>query len=335
MNAAETDNDGALYSRFKIQGTERTCLIDNGSEVSIIPLKWSEGLSMVSSRRNLRAVNGTRITLYGKVEAGIEVGSETIPTSLLVTDKIDTVILGLDWLTANLCKVDFSSDEMQIGNSCIQLFRLKRADRCRRILMSRTMMIPPRSEVNVESKMVYPDMKFNEETWATENKNTLHPGIHVARTLIETNNERLIVWGMNISESPVEMKNGDELCIASLVTDIIEMDEMTESVSMGSRDEQERVVKELVSRVHPSTPAEYKERLRLLLLKHVNAISLNENDMGRTNVVKHCIDTGTALPNRDLRIILSYCGEFGGQRRGPGPTDTTSKLTDCASVAFS
>ena len=226
MNAAETDNDGALYSRFKIQGVERTCLIDSGSEVSIIPLKWSEGLTMISSRRNLRAVNGTRITLYGEVEAGIEVGSETIPASLLVTDQIDTVILGLDWLTVNSCKVDFSSDEMQIGNSCVQLFRLKRADRCRRILMSRTVTVPPRSEVNVESRMVYPDMKFNEEIWVTENKNTLHPGIHVARTLIETRNERPIVRVMNISESPVEMKNGDELCIANLVTDIVETDQM-------------------------------------------------------------------------------------------------------------
>ena len=101
VNAAEIDNNGALYSRFKIQGVERACLIDSGSEVSIIPLKWSEGLEIVPSQRNLRAVNGTRITLYGEVETGIEVGYRTVSTSLLVTDQIDTVILGLDWLTVN------------------------------------------------------------------------------------------------------------------------------------------------------------------------------------------------------------------------------------------
>ena len=48
----------------------------------------------------------------------------------------------------------------------------------------------------------------------------------------------------------------------------------------------------------------YRERLRLLLLKHSNAISLHENDMRRTNIVKHHINTGNALPVRQpLRRI--------------------------------
>ena len=78
INATGTEHDGALYSRFKIQGVERVCLIDSGSEVSILPLKWSEGLEIVQSQRNLRAVNGTRITLYGEIETEIEVGNEII-----------------------------------------------------------------------------------------------------------------------------------------------------------------------------------------------------------------------------------------------------------------
>ena len=304
VNAAEIDNNGALYSRFKIQGIERACLIDSGSEVSIIPLKWSEGLEIMSSQGNLRAVNGTRITLYGEVEAGIEVGYRTVSTSLLVTDQIDTVILGLDWLTVNSCRIDFSSNEMQIGDICVQLYRLTRTDRCRRILMSETVKIPPRSEVNVESKMVYHDMRFDEGTWVTENRNSLHPGIHVAQTLIEASNERPVVRVMNISNSPVELKGGDDLCTASLVSDIVEVSLMTEAVPVETKSEHEQVINELVSGVYPGIPTEYKERLRLLLLKHVNAISLHENDMGRTKVVKHHIDTGSALPIRQpLRRI--------------------------------
>ena len=223
INATGTEHDGALYSRFKIHGVERACLIDSGSEVSILPLKWSEGLEVVQSQRKLRAVNGTRITLYGEVETEIEVGSETIPAFLLVTDQIDTVILGLDWLTANSCKIDFSSNEMLIGDVGVQRHRRTRSDKCRRILVSRTVEVPAKSEINVEGKMVYYDMRFGEETWVTENRNSLHPGIHVAQTLIESNKERPYVRIMNISNSPVELRGGEELCIASLVAEIVEM----------------------------------------------------------------------------------------------------------------
>ena len=304
INAAETDNSGALYSRFKIQSTERACLIDSGSEVSIIPLKWSDGLKIVPSQRNLRAVNGTRITLYEKVEADIDVGREIIPASLLVTDQIDTVILGLDWLTLNSCVIDFSSSELQIGDICVQLQRLTRADKCRRILVTKSVRIPPRTEIDIESKMVYNNMRFNEEIWVTENENSSHPGVHIAQTLIEENNEKPVVRIMNISNVPVELRSRDELCTASLVSDIIEVNPLTTSKPLTMKIESEQVIQNLVDGVDSEVPVENKERLRLLLLKHINAISLNESDMCRTNVVKHQINTGTALPIRQpLRRI--------------------------------
>ena len=221
-----------------------------------------------------------------------------------MTDQIDTVILGLDWLTKNSCKIDFSSSELQIGDVCVQLYRHTQTDRCRRILVSRTVEVPPKSEINVEGKMVYHDMRFSEDTWVTENKNSLHPGIHVAQTLIESNKERPYVRIMNISNSPVELRGGDELCTASLVAEIIEMEPVKETISAKMKSESEQVIDGLVNGVDSEVPIEYKERLRLLLSKHVNAISLHENEMGRTNIVKHHIDTGNALPVRQpLRRI--------------------------------
>ena len=39
------------------------------------------------------------------------------------------------------------------------------------------------------------------------------------------------------------------------------------------------MIQDLVNGVDSGVPAEIKERLRLLLLKHVDAISLNEGDL--------------------------------------------------------
>ena len=46
---------------------------------------------------------------------------------------------------------------------------------------------------------------------------------------------------------------------------------------------------------------------RIETSKHVNAISLHGNDMGRTIVVKHAIDTGTALPIRQSLRRIPQC----------------------------
>ena len=295
-----------IYARFRIKGVERSCLIDCGSEVSIIPVRWSEGLEIISSQKTLRAVNGTRITLYGEVELEIGVENEFIAGSFLVTDQIDTVILGLDWLTGNSCRLDFSTNELQVGAVGVQLQRISRTDKCRRILVSKHMKIPPKSEVNVEGRMVYQDMRFNEEPWVTENKNSVHPGIHVAQTLITSSNDKSVVRVMNISNSPVELKDGDELCTASLVTEIIELKEEPEVVEEVTikEDEKTRVIHELINQVDTEVPVEYRDQLRLLLLRYNSAISLNDNDLGRTDVVKHHINTGAAPPIRQaLRRI--------------------------------
>ena len=66
----------------------------------------------------------------------IGVGCETILTSMLVTDQIDTVILGLDWLTTNSCKIYFCSSELRVGDLGIQLHRLTRTDKLEEFVFS-------------------------------------------------------------------------------------------------------------------------------------------------------------------------------------------------------
>ena len=61
---------------------------------------------------------------------------------------------------------------------------------------------------------------------------------------------------MNILNSPVELKGGNELCTTNLVSDIVEVSWM--AVPVQTKSEQEKVINELVSGVYPGIPTKYE-----------------------------------------------------------------------------
>jgi len=63
-------------------------------------------------------------------------------------------------------------------------------------------------------------------------------------------------------------------------------------------DVENQIVNEMMIKVDPSVPDEYKVKLRQLLLRNSAAFSKNELDLGFTDLVTHRIDTGDARPVR-------------------------------------
>ena len=68
----------------------------------------------------------------------------------------------------------------------------------------------------------------------------------------------------------------------------------------SNNDEAQRVdiLKQMVDRVDPDVNNHDREKLNALLLEFASAFSLSEDELGRTSVAKHAIDTGSARPVR-------------------------------------
>ena len=160
--------EGSLYANLRVNGSMRKCLIDCGSEVSLIPVRVTEGLQRRESSRVLLAANNTPISMLGEVDVDIRVAGRILPTTFLVSDQIDSTILGLDWLSRHLCRIDFESDILHVEDKRVQLHRSTQGDFCRRIMVAQDVEIPPNSEKDVSGKMIYPSLKFRENLWITE-----------------------------------------------------------------------------------------------------------------------------------------------------------------------
>src|SRR5688572_13938525 len=65
--------NNAVYIRGEINGRSQLCLIDTGSEVSLVPSSTVDGLELRSCNRFLMAANGSDINVLGEVRVPIKI----------------------------------------------------------------------------------------------------------------------------------------------------------------------------------------------------------------------------------------------------------------------
>ena len=77
------------------------CLLDTGSETTVIPASVVDAELIRSTSHVLTAANGTSIPLLGEVTLKIQIGRFTSSIFGLVTEHVDEVMIGIDWMTIN------------------------------------------------------------------------------------------------------------------------------------------------------------------------------------------------------------------------------------------
>src|SRR5208282_430637 len=73
---------------------------------------------------------------------------------------------------------------------------------------------------------------------------------------------------------------------------------VVDGVSGSVETERLEIIRGMVERVDPDVTEYDRQKLTALLLEFSSAFSLSENDLGRTSVAKHAIDTDGAQPVR-------------------------------------
>ena len=141
----------------------------------------------------------------------------------------------------------------------------------------------------------------------TEKRPRAENELYIAHTLIVDREAEFGVRVLNPTKASIQLTAGEKLGSASLVTDI--------SVSSKSNDQEggresanehlkDKIIAGIVENTDATVPPEYKKRLTYILKRHSQAISMNEDDLGRTRMAKHQIDTGDARPmKQSLRRI--------------------------------
>ena len=115
----------ALIIQARINGRKYPCLIETGSEVTIINESLVPSVELKESTHTLRAANGSSIRVSGVVELPLFIGRHQFQSSFIVSPQIRNVILGLDWLEAHGCLIDCRNLTLIVGNN---RFKLRHVD---------------------------------------------------------------------------------------------------------------------------------------------------------------------------------------------------------------
>jgi len=157
--------------------------------------------------------------------------------------------------------------------------------------------VPSRSEVVLSTKVVFNDLTSvrpeKETQWITE-AHALRCGLKVSRTILPDGDVDIPVRAMNTLSHPIKLQAG------TIISDL----EPVELCDSGGNDvrnvstENDPVLVDIVNRADASVELEDRRRLMDLLTEFRGTFSRGENDLGRTDVVTHNIDTSEGRPVR-------------------------------------
>ena len=294
------------YLRMSVGYHVYDCLLDTGSEVCLFPASIVDPARIRKTKRTLKAANGTVIPILGEVDLPVNIGHYSTRATGLVSQHVSEPMLGIDFLTENKVVWDFDKSLIWIANKSYLLHpRSDKSSWCRRVVLQENIVIPARSEVVLPTKMQFRRLpnELNDDDWSTELSH-VKDGLHVSRTLIPRNSWTDIpVRIMNVKREPMSLKTDtviSHLQQVEVVKGGTQCD--SDSTKVKQDDNEENVVpvylQKLIDGVDGSIPESTCLALEAILLKHADVFSQDENDLGKTNIIMHYVDTGEARPVR-------------------------------------
>ena len=289
---------GAVYLRVRVEGKLMYALLDTGCEHSLIGSRClPRDVQLEDTTFRLVAANGTRIPLRGKTKLQVATDSFVSETTFLVSDNVNEMILGIDWLNQEDCEWSFRRKSLVARGHVCQLFvRNSKKSKVRRIYAQENVTIPARQLATVSTRIVWSAVGDKEETFIVEPKE-LNTGVMITRTMFGAEALESALPVINLTENAYVVREGDLLGTAKPAEEYREIsppepppDRAKEPTSAYAH------VQPVIDGFTPNLTADEKEKATAFVQRYADLFSKSDFDIGRTDLIKHTIDTGDKKP---------------------------------------
>ncbi len=293
----------------RIQGMLVTALFDCGSSITILQNKFVKRLGLQLKKPIFKATSMTNheLPLLGVASTTMVIGPKNITLSVhVITQHKYDAIFGLDAMRLlGYFEVDFKTRELQLDNSSISFNQLSHVEWP--VILAKTMILPAETEVVVPCSaghgfraLTFPLLLQPSTTKLTKNFVQIDDGLIAPK---EDGDFLLLV--RNPTKNSSKLYQGTK--IGTL--EVLGFSLLTGSINHVASTSSELPTKnyELEPALHKgswSSKAEFLEkfdlthlnsdhrcRMQELLWNHAQVFAKNSRDLGRTNLVKHEIDT--------------------------------------------
>ena len=300
-----------------ICGSNLTFLIDTGASVTAIKASIFQQipedfrLDLTQAPIDcLRAVSGAAMPVIGSTHIPFEIAGEKYPFQALVIESLTyDVILGRDFLEFYKAKIDLEDHKLFLHNdplapnSSVEAAEATEETVCG-IHAQSSFIVPPNSEVLVPGDLALPHSEHDVGIVVPRVELTERYQIAGACELVRVSATNSVpIRLLNPTTQPVRIYRRTRLGQFSLVPSDIATFELLQAEQEAEKD------KEVPTAVDtdPSSPLDINTegltddqqgRLRALLTEYDDIFAYSPDQLGRSSVVKHTIDTGVNPPIR-------------------------------------
>ena len=297
-----------VYMEIDVCGKRCPCLLDTGCEKSIMPRRLVPTAHLHQADNTIKAANGSEIPILGSMRLAFTLAGMPLYADFLVTDSIDEVMLGVDWLAANDCVWRLGDCYVTIRGRKVRLKSRRSIAFCRRVCTEETLLVEPGTQVNVPVRITWNSLRAPSADWLIEPK-VFRKGVFSARTLLPRDRNFAAVNVINTSPHPCKIKLGQVLGQATPVFNTVCANHAPNNDSSESAFARCRVTEVVenddtgyLKPVFESLPAELSDNERdeanRFILNYAHVFSKHEYDLGRTHIIPHRIDTCENKPFR-------------------------------------
>lgn len=291
-------SDNGCFILGKINGKYVSMLVDTGSTVTLMRRdlveSWEEQPTIEPVNMTMLTATGETSPFYGKINIGILIGKQTFDQDVYLADIKNDVILGVDFLSHQNCEILLHKKFVKLNGEKIHCFVKEEnaSPTCSRVAIVKNCVIPPESEVILQGKpvdvisqtigIVEPKINFCSKS-----------GLLVAKALVDVRSGCIPLRVINFSNQPYTVYENTIAATYEGVT-------IPDTVSVQAIHAEERSIPFHLTDVYACAEKglAYDEKLKVkeLLSQHQNIFSKSSDDLGRTNLVEHAIDTGSCKP---------------------------------------
>jgi predicted aspartyl protease len=209
-----------VYMIITYHGRNYRALLDTGCDVLVVGSRVLPNLSYQHGTQKMFAANMSPVPILGSAVVSFAVAGVQMQHEFMVSDAVEEIIFGSDWLVMNRCQWDFDTGSLLIQSiekpGQVQLINGGQRGCVRRIYARDTVELKPYSQSDIAVNSIWSTIPPSHVNWLVEWKE-LHRGLLMARTLLSSDSHDAFVRVVNCGPTPCTVTAGELLTSAEIV----------------------------------------------------------------------------------------------------------------------
>eukprot|EP00731_Ephydatia_muelleri_P034851 Em0081g16a len=262
------------------------------------------------------AVNGEQLMVAGEIDLHLQIGTHQGKHKVLVVEQmLQQCLLGTDYLEKQKCLVDLGKRTLTVGKpgNCVPLSFGAQSSTCH-VVMGEKVVIPGYHQVRLPVRVTPTDGSATVGIFEPHSEMAETHGVLIARSVSPIQSGQIVVQILNPLPFPATLQADEAIgcfcCGAQVDVVSLELVDTDTGVTCSAlkthlSEEVARAIESMVTRIDELSCAD-REKLKRLLCEFSDVISVGEKDLGRTNVLKHKVNTGDAPPIHQQARRMPY-----------------------------